>query len=172
MRQRSLRIRLELGLWLHMEVLLFNNRFDTFTVLFKVCFAFVMFETEICDLRDLISLLPISSKEEEEVIEVLVMAITEVVTWGTHPYYLISLFGILRKVESPEICVNQHLKVKSSKTQSAHSPLLQKGLYHEIYEPEAVQCPCNHIEALQEAKEHAINTTTFSNQQEVQLLTL
>jgi hypothetical protein len=56
-------------------------------------------------------------------------------------------------------------------------------MYHEIYEPEAVQHPCNHIEAVQEAEEHAINTTTSANQmwskslttqlqQEVQLLTL
>lgn len=78
---------------------------------------------------------------------------------------------------------HQHLKVKSSKTQSAHSPLLQKDMYHEIYEPEAVQCPCNHIEVVQEAEEHAINGTTSANQmwskslttqlqQEVQLLTL
>jgi hypothetical protein len=56
------------------------------------------------------------------------------------------------------------MKVKSSKTQSAHSPLLQKGLYHEIDEPEAVQRPCNHIEAVQEAEEHAINATTSANQ--------
>jgi hypothetical protein len=50
-------------------------------------------------MRDQISLLPTSSKEEEEVIKVVVTAMTEVVTWGTHPYYLVSLFGILRKVE-------------------------------------------------------------------------
>lgn len=53
-------------------------------------------------MRDQISLLPTSSKEEEEVIEVVVTAMTEAATWGTHPYYVVSLFGILRKVESPE----------------------------------------------------------------------
>jgi hypothetical protein len=52
-------------------------------------------------MRDQISLLPTSSKEEE-VIEVVMTAMTEAATLGTHPYYLVSLFGILRKVESPE----------------------------------------------------------------------
>jgi hypothetical protein len=37
-------------------------------------------------------------------------------------------------------------------------------LYHEIDEPEAVQQPCNHIEPVQEAEEHAINATTSANQ--------
>jgi hypothetical protein len=50
-------------------------------------------------MRDQISLLPTSSKEEEEVIKVVVTAMTEAMTWGTHPYYLVSSFGILRKVE-------------------------------------------------------------------------
>jgi hypothetical protein len=52
-------------------------------------------------MRDQISLLPTSSKEEE-VIEVVVTATTEAATWGTYPYYFVSFFGILRKVESPE----------------------------------------------------------------------
>jgi hypothetical protein len=49
-------------------------------------------------MRDQISVLPTSSKEEE-VIKIVVTAMTEAVTWGTHPCYLVSLFGILRKVE-------------------------------------------------------------------------